>query len=281
MNIIYIHMRVLIYMFFVQAHVLCAKQMFCAWGTHVLCVLCTEHVFITYRTCVLCTEHEFHITEHAFCAQSMNRAWNMPGGTCNWIPWCDTISIWTIYCFGDWMIWAQPNVSNNTALQLYPKQNEVNNGIENMTQLNLGVLHYSITWLEIILWQFMLGIFCRANGRWLRKQDSKQKRLEQPSDKWTQHSKQTNRNVIVINQTVPIQTHEWLLWWINSGCDPIFERHMFIQICQHQTLNPKVHSPPFATTVVVAAVLSTALPGRPSLPTTGFKCLTKIPDGKF
>ena len=38
-----------------------------------------------------------------------------------------------------------------------------------------------------------------------------------------------------------------------------------------RTLNPQVDIPPFAATVVVAAaVLSTAIPGRPGLPLIGF-----------
>ena len=40
----------------------------------------------------------------------------------------------------------------------------------------------------------------------------------------------------------------------------------------YANFNPKVHSPPFATTVVAAA-LSTALPGRPGLATIGFNCI--------
>ena len=37
-----------------------------------------------------------------------------------------------------------------------------------------------------------------------------------------------------------------------------------------QGLNPKVHSPPFATTAVASA-LATALPGRPGLQTLGLR----------
>ena len=47
--------------------------------------------------------------------------------------------------------------------------------------------------------------------------------------------------------------------------------HLLCCLCakKYPSLNPKVHRPPFAA-MVVAAVLSIALPGRPSLPLIGF-----------
>ena len=54
----------------------------------------------------------------------------------------------------------------------------------------------------------------------------------------------------------------------------VIELLILLKICLY--LNPQVESPLFAATVVAAAVLSTAIPGRPSLPPIGFKVKVKV-----